>query len=106
MLERQTLCRLEWLPSIVDKVIRARGIQARASMGKVYFPKQAIWKEHVFSSLMRFPAGKIDDPVDVMSLIGRGLEHARPPEARVASAPGPRYGDFVSPQHSYGWMAF
>ncbi len=32
------------------------------------------------SQLMRFPAGKYDDGVDVCSLMGRGLEHARPPE--------------------------
>lgn len=79
MTERQTLCRLEWLPSIHDKVVRARPFQARAAMGNVFMPAHAPWKPELMSQMMRFPAGKYDDGVDVCSLIGRGLEHARPP---------------------------
>jgi predicted phage terminase large subunit-like protein len=80
MQERNTLCRLEWLPSIADKVVRARSIQALGSMGKVYLPKSSHWKADLMGQLMRFPAGKYDDGVDVMSLIGRGLEYARAPK--------------------------
>src|SRR5262249_1361811 len=39
MMERQTYCRMEWLPSIHDKPTRARGIQARAAMGMVHVPE-------------------------------------------------------------------
>lgn len=74
MNERQAYCRVEWLPSIADKTARARGIQARASMGKVYLPKKATWLDHVMGQLLRFPAGQHDDAVDVFSLLGRGLE--------------------------------
>jgi len=80
MQERETPCRLEWLPSIADKVVRARAIQARCAMGKVYMPKAAPWKADLMSQLMRFPAGKYDDGVDVLSLIGRGLEFANAPK--------------------------
>jgi predicted phage terminase large subunit-like protein len=80
MQERQSFCRLEWLPSIADKVARARAIQARCAMGKVWLPKTASWKSDLFSQLMRFPAGKYDDGVDVLSLIGRGLEFANAPK--------------------------
>lgn len=103
MQERGTLCRLEWLPSMADKVVRARAFQARAAMGNVYTPKHAPWLSDLMGQLMRFPAGKYDDGVDVCSLIGRGLEHARPPkiEAKVtrepANVPPPR-GDGL------GWM--
>jgi predicted phage terminase large subunit-like protein len=79
MEEREAFCRLEWLPSIEDKEIRARPFQARSAMGKVHFPKVSGWKQHVFSQLMRFPAGKLDDAVDVCTLLGRGLEFARTP---------------------------
>ena len=72
--ERGAFCRVEWLPSMVDKEARARGIQALMSMGKVFWPKFAWWKTDVQSQLMRFPAGKHDDAVDVMSLFGRGLK--------------------------------
>ncbi len=75
MQERNAFCTVEWLASISDKTARARPIQARASMGKVFLPKKADWKEHVLSQLLRFPAGKHDDAVDVFSLLGRGLEH-------------------------------
>jgi predicted phage terminase large subunit-like protein len=103
MTERQTLCRLEWLSSIHDKVVRARPFQARAAMGNVYVPKTAPWKAELMSQLMRFPAGKYDDGVDVCSLIGRGLEHARPPAMpkpiaqRVAQTPN-------RPNDGLGWM--
>lgn len=80
MQERQAFCRLEWLPSISDKPTRARAIQARCAMGKVYMPKSAPWKADLFSQLMRFPAGKYDDGVDVLSLLGRGLEFANSPQ--------------------------
>ena len=86
MSERNAYCRLEWLPSINDKVIRARSIQALASVKSIVFPKSAPWKSHVQAQLLQFPAGKYDDAVEVLSLIGRGLEHVRPakrPAVRV-----------------------
>jgi predicted phage terminase large subunit-like protein len=75
MQERSAYCRLEWLPSINDKPTRARGFQARASMGKVFLPKRAPWKDRLLSQLLKFPNGKNDDAVDVCGLIGRGLDH-------------------------------
>jgi predicted phage terminase large subunit-like protein len=104
MIERQTLCRLEWLPSIHDKVVRARPFQARASMGNVYVPAHASWKPELMSQLMRFPAGKYDDGVDVCSLIGRGLEHARPPEFKK-SAPRETTGQQRVRSDGLGWMS-
>lgn len=74
MQERNAYCWVEWLPSIADKTARARSIQARASMGKVFFPKHATWKGEVMQQMLRFPTGKHDDAVDVFSLIGRALE--------------------------------
>lgn len=82
MNEKEALCRLEWLPSIADKVVRARAIQARCAMGKVFLPRNAIWKTDLLAQLMRFPAGKYDDGVDVMSLFGRGLEFVNTPKIK------------------------
>lgn len=89
MNERRTPCRLEWLPSINDKVVRARPFQARAAIGKVYLPKKAIWLSDLMSQLMKFPNGKYDDGVDVCSLIGRGLEYAKAPTIQPAVKPPP-----------------
>lgn len=92
MQERNAYCVIEWMASISDKTARARPIQARASMGKVFLPKKADWKEHVFSQILRFPAGKNDDAVDVLGLIGRGLETiksaTKPREKARATASG------------------
>lgn len=73
MRERKVRCRMEWLPSIHDKPTRARGFQARASMGNVYFEPGAD-----LSEFLVFPAGKNDDEVDTASLIGRALDQMHP----------------------------
>jgi len=74
MNERSAICRMEWLASVNDKASRARSIQAMMSMGKVFWPKNAGWKSELQGQLLRFPAGKYDDGVDVMSLMARGLQ--------------------------------
>ena len=95
MNDRRAFCRLEWLSSIGKKDARARSFQALASMGKVFLPATPVpWKADLLGQLTRFPAGRFDDGVDVCSLIGRGLEHVRPPkiaralERRQADTPG------------------
>lgn len=73
MVERGVFCRLEWMPSISDKPSRARGFQARAAMGKVWFePGSDV------SEFLAFPTGKYDDDVDTASLIGRAIDQAHP----------------------------
>jgi predicted phage terminase large subunit-like protein len=89
MQERKVFCRLEFLSSISDKPTRARGFQARAAMGKVWFEPGADVAE-----FLMFPAGKHDDDVDCGSLIGRALDETHPAIVqRVASPvdPSDRY---------------
>ena len=98
MSERRAFCRVEWLPSISDKPTRARSFQALSSMGKVFFPRHATWKSDVLGQLLRFPAGKHDDSVDVCSLIGRGLQFIG--KARPKPKPATTH------THTHvGWMA-
>lgn len=73
MRERNCYSRLEWLPSISDKPTRARGIQARLSMGGVWFEPNAEIDE-----FLKFPGGAHDDEVDVAGMIGRALDEAHP----------------------------
>ena len=77
MRERGVYCRLEWVPSIHDKPTRARGFQARASMGMVSLP-EGPEGDAILDEYLRFPAGKHDDDVDCASLIGRALDEAHP----------------------------
>lgn len=91
MKERRSLCRLEWLPSIHDKPTRARAFQAMASSGMVYLPQGEIG-DRLLTQLLTFPAGVVDDKVDVCSLIGRHLDKMRdarvPPKQPEAAKPG------------------
>lgn len=73
MRERRIYMVLEWLSSVVDKPTRARAIQARFSMRKVFLPKTP-WAEELVRQLLRFPAGAVDDGIDVLSLFGRMLD--------------------------------
>jgi predicted phage terminase large subunit-like protein len=82
MNERRAFARLEWLPSMAEKTARCRPFQALASMGKVFLPERSVWKADLLGQLLRFPAGKYDDGVDVCSLIGRGIEMMPPPRVR------------------------
>jgi predicted phage terminase large subunit-like protein len=95
--ERKAYCRMEWMPSIADKPTRARSIQAVASMGKLFLPKNAVWKGDVLGQLLRFPAGKHDDAVDVFSLMGRSLQHVRGPKKE-------RKPLKTIPEGATGWM--
>lgn len=77
MRERSATCRLEWLPSIVDKPTRARGAQGRAAMGMVYIP-EGPEGDDIINEYVRFPAGRHDDDVDNLSLMGRALDDLHP----------------------------
>lgn len=71
--ETQTYTYRKQFTSSSDKPTRARAIQGRMSMGMVYFPINAEFTATLERELLRFPAGKNDDQVDTLSLIGRML---------------------------------
>ena len=77
MRERQVRCRLEWVSSIHDKATRARGFQSRAAMGEVSLLSDERG-DRVLDQLLKFPAGKHDDAVDVCGGMGRVLDMAHP----------------------------
>lgn len=71
--ETKTYTHRKQFTSSSDKATRARSIQGRMSMGKVYFPTKAKFTADLERELLRFPAGKNDDQVDALGLIGRML---------------------------------
>lgn len=77
MREQTTNCRLEWIPSVTNKVIRARPFQSMASMRKVSLLKDDRG-DRVLDQLLRFPGGKYDDAVDVCTLMGSVIDEAHP----------------------------
>jgi predicted phage terminase large subunit-like protein len=77
MKERKVYMGIDWLSSISDKPTRARSIQGRMAMGMVFFPDNEAWAVEIERQMLSFPAGRYDDAVDVMGLIGRGLDSMR-----------------------------
>ena len=87
MRERRVYCRREQMASVADKPTRCRSFQARAAMGKVYLPHSAPWVADFMAELLVFPAGKHDDQVDAIGLIGRMLDTMT--TGRAPKAPEP-----------------
>lgn len=65
---------IEPMPSILDKSMKVLAFHARATSGTVHFPIRRPWVDHVIDQLVKFPAGKHDDAVDVCGLLGRGVD--------------------------------
>lgn len=74
MRERKVYCRREQMASVADKPTRCRAFQARAAMGKVYLPHGASWVPDLLAEMTSFPAGKHDDQVDALGLVGRLID--------------------------------
>lgn len=89
MRERRVYGRREQMPSVADKPTRCRAFQARAAMGKVYLPEKASWVPDLLAELTSFPAGKHDDQVDALGLIGRLLDQMLAGRVPKAEAPLP-----------------
>ncbi len=83
-------CRIEEIsPHGQDKPTKARSIQAKASMGEVWFPNGPLG-DAIIDEFVRFPAGKHDDEVDTASIIGRVIDQAHPAIVRAQTNKGPR----------------
>lgn len=61
-------------PTRGDKAIRAQAIRGRMALEGLYVPQDAPWYEAFVSELLTFPAGRNDDQVDALGLIGQILD--------------------------------
>lgn len=66
-----------------DKKTRARSIQGRMAMGKVFFPRFAPWWPDARHQLLTFPHASHDDFVDWLAWIGQGLTKELAPSLSV-----------------------
>ena len=73
-LERQTYTCRERFVSRGDKAIRAQSIRGRMAMLGLYVKHNAPWLADLRSELLSFPAGKHDDQVDALGLVGQLLD--------------------------------
>lgn len=78
MRERKAYVATALFPARHDKATRAQSIRGRMALDGLYLPKQADWVADFRSELLAFPAGKHDDQVDALGLIGQILDKMSP----------------------------
>ena len=66
-------------PTRGDKSVRAQSIRGRMALNGLYIPGDAPWRATLEAELLSFPAGKHDDVVDGLGLIGQLLDIMIPP---------------------------
>ncbi len=71
---RQAYVAREAFPVRADKAVRAQSIRGRMALEGLYLPMDAPWVPEFISELLHFPAGKHDDQVDALGLIGQLLD--------------------------------
>jgi len=74
MRERKAYVFREQFPTRGDKAIRAQSIRGRMALEGLYVPIAASWYPDLRSELLSFPAGKHDDQVDALGLVGQLLD--------------------------------
>jgi predicted phage terminase large subunit-like protein len=67
-----------------NKAAKAQAIRGMFEMGKVWLPKDGGWVPDLITEMMKFDAGKHDDQVDVLSLIGRHVRKLGRPNVKKA----------------------
>ncbi len=82
MRERRAFVARESFPTRGDKAVRAQSIRGRMALDGLYVPVDAPWYEAFVSELLTFPAGKNDDQVDMLGLIGQLLDRMFTPSAK------------------------
>lgn len=94
--ERRAYVARRQFPTRGDKAVRAQSIRGRMALEGLHIPAGALWRGALETELMSFPAGKHDDQVDALGLVGQLLDtmvrapgpaHARPPRDPYADAP-------------------
>lgn len=104
MRERRAFCAREQFPTRGDKSVRAQSIRGRMALSGLYVPPDAPWRADLLSELMSFPAGKHDDQVDALGLIGQLLDMMLPPaRPKPAAKPVDSWAKAFAKQNSgYG----
>lgn len=72
--ERKAYVARDAFPARGDKAVRAQSIRGRMALDGLYVPINAPWYADFRSELLSFPAGKHDDQVDALGLVGQLLD--------------------------------
>jgi predicted phage terminase large subunit-like protein len=88
MRERGAFVARRPFPTRGDKAVRAQSIRGRMALDGLHYLASAPWRAEFETELMSFPAGKHDDQVDALGLVGQLLDvmvpgqKPKPPEPR------------------------
>lgn len=74
MRERQAYVARQTFPTRGDKSVRAQSICGRMALDGLHLPRLAPWRHAFEAELLTFPAGKHDDQVDALGLVGQLLD--------------------------------
>lgn len=74
MRERKAYVHRDQFPTRGDKAVRAQSIRGRMALEGLYVQHNAKWFADLRSELLSFPAGKHDDQVDALGLVGQLLD--------------------------------
>jgi predicted phage terminase large subunit-like protein len=88
--ERRAYCAREQFATRGDKSSRAQSIRGMMAMNGLYVPITKPWYAEFRSELLSFPAGKHDDQVDMLGLLGQLLDKmttGRVPKSAEAKEP-------------------
>jgi phage terminase large subunit-like protein len=80
MRERQAYVARQSFPTRGDKAIRAQSIRGRMAIDGLHYDAAASWRSEFERELLTFPAGKTDDQVDALGLIGQILDRMTQPQ--------------------------
>jgi predicted phage terminase large subunit-like protein len=72
--ERKTWTAIETFPTRGDKAVRAQSIRGRVALMGLQVPIHEPWHTDFRAELLSFPAGKHDDQVDALGLVGQLLD--------------------------------
>lgn len=104
--ERQAFVARTQFPTRGDKSVRAQSIRGRMALNGLYVPFNASWYPELRSELLSFPAGKHDDQVDALGLVGQLLDQmVVGPQAKQPDKP--KYSSGYKPMHvtAESWKA-
>jgi predicted phage terminase large subunit-like protein len=107
--ERKAYCYRQQFPSRGDKAVRAQSIRGRMALEGLYVPTNARWFAEFKRELLSFPAGKHDDQVDALGLIGQlldqmvaGVKPKEPEKPKVDTG----YRPISFPEQPLDWLVF
>jgi predicted phage terminase large subunit-like protein len=83
--ERKAYVVREAFPTRGDKAVRAQSIRGRMALEGLYLPADAPWQAELRAELASFPAGRHDDQVDALGLLGQLIDRMQPGERQRAT---------------------